>query len=182
VTAQFENGTAANVTTTVINVETMTQNGTTEGGFFFLLAGNLQAGDTLPISTSILSYKINRTETRTYLGASRSVNVVNLTNSLGGLGYYQVLEIFDQASGVLLETNMTSTSTAFPTSNYQLSFSVIDTNIFAASAIDWLQNNIIYVIIAIVIIIIVIAAAIALTRKKPPTTETPPPTTPPPPT
>jgi len=174
-TGKYKNGTDVDEMGMNVNVETGWVNGSF--GNIILIAGNLQENDVLPLiplgtlSPTTDSMKINKTETRTYLGSSRTVNIVNLTMSLLGLLDFQYLAIYDKPSGLLLEMNMSTASSLYPSSNSQMSFSVTDTNVFAAGggggAID---SNTLYIIIAVVIIIVIVVVAAILMRKKPPTT------------
>jgi len=78
-TSQFKDGTATpgNGSTAVWNIETGTINGapSVQGP---IIATNLNQGDPIPPPNT---YTVNKTETRTYLGVSRSVNILNATIS-----------------------------------------------------------------------------------------------------
>jgi len=161
----------------VINVETGTINGSSSGGLSFLIAANLQQGDNLTnTATSSYIYKINSTATRTYMGASRSCNICNVTTSgsYGGSSYgSEFFAVWDQASGVLMEMKIEESSGG--TTIEKMSFSATDTNLFSTGAAGWLVSNLIYVVAAVVIIIVVIGVvAVMMMRRKPqaPTTET----------
>ena len=176
----YKNGTNADESGSIVNVETGAVNGSS-GGYFIVIAANLKEGDVIPGAVGPTGpLTINTTDTRSYLGASRAINILNLTTSTGGYMDYSYIEIYDQVSGILLELNMSATSTLYPASNMQMSFSITETNIFSASPIDVVANNLIYIVIAVVLIIIVVAAVVLMRRKKPaPPAETKtPPTTP----
>jgi hypothetical protein len=183
VTGQFKNGTTPTPMDMTVNVQTGNTNsseafGVSGFGSFLLLAGNLSAGDNV-VTSSSETLTINETTTRTYLGASRSVNIINFTMQQLGYGI-EYFVVYDQASGVLLEANVSATIPYYGT--MQVSLSATDTNIFATGAMGWLQDNMLYIIIAVVFIILIIVAGVALSRRhKPPTTQ-PPTTTPPTPT
>ncbi len=131
-TGQFKNGTAlpGNGTKDVWNVETGTDNGTpsTQGP---IIAANLNQGDAIPPPNT---YSVNQTADRTYLGTSRSVNILNVV--VFTPDYNSTLSyVYDKLSGMLLESTSTTTTQASPqpiTSTY--SYSVIETNIFGSTS------------------------------------------------
>ena len=174
-TAQYKNGTAANAMGLNVNVETGWSNQSGTYDTFFLIAGNLQEGDTLPgLDMGFGAMKINNTETRTYAGASRSVSIVNTTMSVPSVMDYSFIFVYDQASGMLLEMNMSIVYITMPTANMSVSFSVIDASFFTSGDTGWLQDNMLYIVAIIIIVIVVIGATIVLSRKKkPPVTESP---------
>ncbi len=101
-TSQFKNGTAiaGNGTTSVWNVETGTEDGvpSTQGP---IIASNLNQGDPIPPPNT---YAVNRTESRTYLGVSRTVNILDA--SLSTPDYNTTLTyVYDKASGMLPRVN-----------------------------------------------------------------------------
>lgn len=130
-TGQFKNGTAlpGNGTIDVWNIETGTDNGTpsTQGP---IIAANLNQGDAIPPPNT---YLINQTADRTYLGTTRSVNILNVEISTPD--YNSTLNyVYDKLSGMLLESTSTTTTQAQPqpvTSTY--SYSIVQTNIFGVS-------------------------------------------------
>jgi hypothetical protein len=93
-TTQFNNGTQTPQTLTV-NVATNSMNG------FFFIASNLKSGDRLTNGT--ISSIINQTTTGTYAGATRNVNVVNITTT--SLGYLTITSriCWDQTTGIMVE-------------------------------------------------------------------------------
>lgn len=131
-TGQFKNGTAlpGNGTSDVWNIETGTDNGTpsTQGP---IIAVNLNQGDAIPPSNT---YSVNRTTDQTYLGTTRSVNILNVTVSTPD--YNSTLNyVYDKLSGMLLESTSTTTTQAQPqpiTSTY--TYSVVETNIFGSTS------------------------------------------------
>ena len=180
VIGQFKNGTTPTPMDMTVNVQTGNANSSEAfgvGGFgsFLLLAGNLSAGDNV-ITSSSETLKINETTTRTYLGASRTVNIINFTMQQEAFGV-EYLVVYDQASGVLLEADISENIPYYGT--MQVSLSATETNIFATGTMGWLQDNMFYVIIAIVFIILIIIAGVAFSRRrKPPATQPPTQTTP----
>jgi hypothetical protein len=127
-TSQFKNGTAisGNGTISVWNVETGTEDGVpkTQGP---IIASNLNQGDPIPPYNT---YTVNRTETRVYLGNSRSVNILDASGSTPD--YTTTLNyVYDKASGMLLESS-TQTTTQDDSSpvTTTISYNIIDTNIF----------------------------------------------------
>lgn len=169
---QYKNGTATDEEGITVNIETSQLNMTTSGGLFFITAANLAENDVaFSMGTPAVQFRINKTETRTYLGTSRTVNIINITNhedqlELGTIDQ-KYIGIFDKATGIMLEMNVSMTSTMLPQANMQMSFSITDTNIFSP------QDVTIYAIIAAVIIIVIIVAAIMFMRKKKPPTPQP---------
>jgi hypothetical protein len=131
-TGQFKNATAlpGNGTTDVWNIETGTDNGTpsTQGP---IIAANLNQGDAIPPPNI---YSVNQTADQTYLGTTRSVNILNVTVSTPD--YNSTLNyVYDKISGMLLESTSTTTTQAQPqpiTSTY--SYSIIETNIFGSTS------------------------------------------------
>lgn len=131
-TGQFKNGTSlpGNGTTDVWNVETGTDNETpsTQGP---IIAANLNQGDAIPPPNT---YSVNQTADRTYLGTTRSVNILNV--AVATPDYNSTLTyVYDKLSGMLLESTTTTVTQASPqpiTSTY--SYSIISTNIFGSTS------------------------------------------------
>ena len=89
-------------TTDVWNVETGTDNETpiTQGP---IMAANLNQGDAIPPPNT---YTVNQTADQTYLGTTRSVNILNVmvyTPDYNTSTSY----VYDKVSGMLLETAST---------------------------------------------------------------------------
>ena len=106
-TGQFKNGTAlhGNGTTDVWDVSIGTDNGTptTQGP---IIAANLNQGEAIPPPNT---YTINQTVDRTYLGTTRSVNLLNITISTSD--YNSTTNyVYDKLSGMLLETTFVTTT------------------------------------------------------------------------
>jgi hypothetical protein len=129
-----------------------------------IIAANLNEGDALPPVD--LGYIVNSTETRTYLGVSRSVNIVSYT--FVGEGYtISETFVYDKASGMQLELEG-ETLVDGVTQTY--SHSIIDTNIFeepepTPTPEEGVPVEYLYVGVAVVIIVVV-AAAVMLLRKR----------------
>jgi hypothetical protein len=128
-TGQIKNGSAipGNGSTALWNVETGTLNGipSFQGP---IIAANLNTGDPIPPP---YTYAVNKTETRSYLGISRIVNILNLT--ITTTSYSTTLTyVYDRASGMLLETqSITEQSQLSETLHY--AYSIVETNIFGSS-------------------------------------------------
>jgi len=122
ITGAYKNGTAIPASEVICNIEA----GRIDEWQRYLIAANLNQGD--KILNLAVSDTINKTETRTILGASRSVNILNFTNSFGGQGM-TVTYIYDKASGMHLGMEMEITIIE-PAVTYTNSYSIIDTNIF----------------------------------------------------
>jgi len=131
ISGEYENGTA--ITNVDGNPEVLTANietGIISGQQRYIIAANLNEGD--PILNKPGSDIINKTETRTYLGVSRSVNILNFTSSYMGYNL-RVTFVYDKASGMSLEME-TETTIIESGVTYEDSCSIIDTNIFGASS------------------------------------------------
>lgn len=116
-TGQFKNGTAlpGNSTTTVWNIETGTEDGTpnTQGP---IIAANLNQGDAIPPPGT---YKVNATEDRTFLGVSRTVNILSITISTSD--YNSTLSyVYDKSTGMLLESSTQTITIRATTCDFQL--------------------------------------------------------------
>jgi hypothetical protein len=131
-TSQYKNGTviAGNGTSSVWNVETGTEDGvaSTQGP---IIAANLNQGDPIPPSNT---YSVNRTESRTYLGVSRTVDILDA--SLSTPDYNITLTyVYDKSSGMLLESSTQTTTKADPQPITALiTYSVVETNIFGSTS------------------------------------------------
>jgi hypothetical protein len=160
-TGQFKNGNAipGNGTTTVWNVETGTEDGTpsTQGP---IIAANLVQGDAIPPPNT---YTVNKTEDQTYLGTSRSVNILDVTISTPD--YDTTLAyVYDRVSGMLLESTSKTTQTQPEPSTSEYSYSIIETNIFETAPRTLPAEYII--IVAVVAIVIMVAILVIWKRTK----------------
>ena len=131
----------------------------------WIIAANLNEGDALPPVDA--GYIVNTTETRTYLGFSRSVNIVSyeFTDEAGG---YTIGEtyVYDKASGILLEMEG-CTSGAYVA---EYSWSITETDIFEEEVTptptpsEGLPVEYIYVGIIVVVIVIIVIAIVLKKR------------------
>ena len=162
-TGQYKNETAlpGNGTTTVWNVESGTEDGSpaTQGP---IIAGNLNQGDAIP---PLGTYSINQTESRTYLGTSRNVNILNV--QIKTSDYNSTLTyVYDKLSGMILESSTQTTTQSQPTpvsSSY--SYSIIGTNIFGPNA-SVPEFSTLTIEVAGIIALIGAVAALILVRKR----------------
>jgi len=130
-TGQFKNGTTlpGNGTSSIWNIETGTEDGSpnTQGP---IIAANLNRHDTIPPPDT---YSVNQSESRTYLGSIRTVNI--LTVEISTSDYNSTLTyVYDKLSGILLESftqTMTQSEPQPVASSY--SYSIIETNIFGST-------------------------------------------------
>ena len=130
-TGEYKNGTVlpGNGTKDVWDLTLGTKNGvpTTQG---YVIAANLDQGDAIPPPDT---YFVNQTVDRTYLGTSRSVNILNLivlTSDYNTTINY----VYDQQSGMLLESSSTTVTQAQPqVITSMFSYSIIATNIFGST-------------------------------------------------
>jgi len=128
-----------------------------------IIAANLNEGDALPPVDS--GYIVNTTETRTYLGVSRSVNIVSYSYSGEG---YTISEtfVYDKASGILLEMEG-ETVVGDTTQTYSHSITV--TNIFEEAEPTPTPTEGIpveYLYVGVVVVIIVVVAAVIMLKKR----------------
>lgn len=165
-TGQFKNGTtiAGNGTVLVWNIETGTEDNipSTQGP---IIAANLNTGEPIPPPDT---YSVNRTESRTYLGTARTVNILDA--SISTPDYNTTLTyIYDKASGMLLESRTQTTTQAEPQPIVTIiSYSVVETNIFSSSnPLPFMPDSRIIEIGAIAIVILIgIIIALALTKRR----------------
>ena len=166
---QFKNGTAIPSISGVgiYNVEAGTQNGTSYT-YGIIIAGNLNEGD--PIPPLNYGFLVNKTETRTYLGVSRTVNILETMYSDNNYDTHWVIA-YDKASGILLEQELERTDkTATPESLYlKESMSVSETNIFddiSLTGSETLPLEYVFIAVAAVIAVLVVLAAAVFLRKR----------------
>ena len=163
-TGQYKNGTAlpGNGTTTVWNIEAGTEDGSpaTQGP---IIAGNLNQGDAIP---PLGTYSINQTESRTYLGTSRNVNILNV--QIKTSDYNSTLTyVYDKLSGMILESSTQTTTQSQPTpvsSSY--SYSIIGTNIFGPNASVPEFSTLTIEVAGIIALIGAVAALILIKKRK----------------
>jgi hypothetical protein len=164
-TGQFKNGTASPERNSILDVAAGTLNGTPTT-LLPVQAANLNEGDAIPPPNT---YRINKTETRTYLGVGRSVNIVNTTSSTADYNM-SLLVVLDKASGFMLEMEIETTQNKPAPTTSKTSNIVVETNIFASpspeATIIGLPADYFYAIAAIVIIAIIAAVAIMLRKRK----------------
>jgi hypothetical protein len=130
----------------------------------WIIAANLNEGDALPPVDN--GYTVNTTETRTYLGVSRSVNIFSYTEVGEG---YTVSDtfVYDKVSGIRLEVQ---TDVTMDTTVLTYSHSIVDTNIFeepepTPTPEEGVPVEYIYVGVAVVIIVVVVVAVMLLRKK-----------------
>ena len=160
-TGQFRNGTPipGNGTTTVWNVEAGTEDGSpsTQGP---IIAANLNQDDAIPPPNT---YMINRTETRLYLGVSRSVNILAATVSTPD--YNTALTyVYDRPSGILLESAVETVQNQPEQSTSKYSYSITETNLFGQTPSTGFPLVFVIAVIA-AIAVIVIAVGLVLSRR-----------------
>jgi len=122
ITGAYMNGTAIPSSEVICNIEA----GSINEWQRYIIAANLNQGD--KILNLAVSDTINKTETRTILGTSRSVNILNFTYSAAGQDM-TFTYIYDKASGMHLGFEMEITIIE-PAVTYTNSYTIIDTNIF----------------------------------------------------
>jgi hypothetical protein len=113
----------ANTGWTVYNVETGVDN-ETHSFLPNVIASNLNQGDVVPSPEQTLI--INKTEIRTYMGVSRTVNLLSFEET----NEYRYSMVYDKESGMVLEiANMFYTPVGQV--GKAISYNVVDTNIFS---------------------------------------------------
>ena len=163
-TGQFKNGTAlpGNGTSSIWNIETGTEDGTpsTQGP---IIAANLNQDDTIPPPDT---YSVNQSESRTYLGSMRTVNI--LTVEISTSDYNSTLTyVYDKLSGMLLESSTQTTTQSEPqpvTSSY--SYSIIETNIFGSTPNPSVPEFPILTLEVVVVVLMVVTAALILIKRR----------------
>jgi hypothetical protein len=164
---------------TTFNVATGKVNGTLEytddymyGGVF---AANLNEGEVMPPPDS--GWVVNKTETRTYLGVSRSVNIIEKTGSrsvdieeLGSVANYSYhgTLVFDKISGIVLEFGIVLTQED-PAKIESASYSITETNIFGGSTPTPPSNAALpieYLYAAAAVAIVVIVGLLIYSKKR----------------
>jgi hypothetical protein len=167
-TGQFKNGTAlpGNGATSVWNIETGTEDGTpsTQGP---IIAANLNQGDAIPPPDT---YSVNQSESRTYQGISRAVNILNVEISTPDYNTSSTY-VYDKLSGMLLEysTQTTTASQPQPVTS-SAAYSVIETNIFGSTppptSTSTNRFTITYIIAIVIILVIALVGIAALIIKR----------------
>ena len=126
-TGQLTDGspTPGNGSTSVWNLEAGTENGipSTQGP---IISADLNQNDPIPPQET---YTINSTQTRIYLGAARTVNILNLILSTPDYNTTITL-IYDKLSGILLEASSETTQDQAQPTTSKYSYSVTETNVF----------------------------------------------------
>ncbi len=165
----YQNGTQMPQEDFTEDVETASTNKTIPLGYFFAIASALVQGDNLTLDSPT---QITSTETQPLLGTNRTVNVLNITDTVPGYYQSQTYAVYDQSSGLLFELTISLTSELYPTSGYYLSFNATGTNVFETTQEDgtqgpltWLRDNLLYVVLSVIAVIAIISAAIVLRRK-----------------
>ena len=164
-TGQYKNGTAlpGNGTTKVWNIDAGTEDGSpaTQGP---IISANLKQGDAIP---PLGTYSINETASRTYLGISRTVNILYV--QIRTSDYNSTLTyIYDKTSGMLLESSTQTTTQSQPqpvSSSY--SYSIIGTNIFGTNSSPSVPEfSILTIEVIVTVALIGVVAVLILVKKR----------------
>ncbi len=163
-TGQFKNGTAlpGNGTIAVWNIETGTEEGipSTQGP---IIASNLNQGDSIP---PLDTYSVNQSESRTYLGSNRVVNILNV--EIRTSDYNSTLTyVYDKVSGMLLESFTQTTIQSEPqpvTSSY--SYSIIETNIFSSTPTPSVPEFPVLAVEVVVLFLIIAITGLILAKRR----------------
>ena len=147
-------------------------------GGALLIASNLTAGD--PLNPQTPGTTINETVTRFYAGANRNVNIIDTKSSFDG--YQSETKIYwDQETGIMVELYQNETDPTYPGGYEEESVKATETNLWSPSALDLIQDNLIFIIAGTTAVIVIVAAIIAIRRRNPPSSQQPPPPSAPPP-
>jgi hypothetical protein len=134
----------------------------------FIIAANLNEGD--QISDNPISLEISKTEIRSYLNVSRSVNVILSEETGVGVGGNYTIKgtfVYDKTSGMLMETENRIWWSNVTNPDHLVYMSVNETNIFSASPqADRFPVEIIYPVGAAVVIAPIGVAAVMLRKRK----------------
>lgn len=163
---QFKNGTTIpeSGSDTIYNVETGKMNTWYDSNIIPagpIIAANLDEDDVITLYDVYWVDKTEiRSETRTYLGVSRSVNILNTTFDLHPGESRRFTTTYDKASGMMLEIEVEVTDPWHtPTTWICASASVIETNIFDSSTPSAaIPAEYLYVLVAAVVIAVAVAA------------------------
>ena len=170
---QFASGTAipGNGDESTYNIETGKLNGTVDSRYDLIIPGNLKEGDAVPP----LSYglTINKTETQTYLGVSRAVNVIETIHNDSDYVDHWTL-VYDKISGMMLESEEEYTQKSPILTTQKVSYSVTETNIFGGSSstsegaipVEYLYPA----VVAVIVLVVAVAGLVLFKRKRAPLT------------
>jgi hypothetical protein len=165
-TAHYNNGTQ---TSQSFSADVASGQGMT--GIKVLIAANLKAGD--PIVNQTNSPTINQTTSGTYAGASRSLNLFEVTSVYANqTTTYRIY--WDQGTGAMVEMYAKTPYPSNPGAYIETSIKATETNMWSTDLMGTLYNNLIYIVAGIVIVIVAVAAAVVLRRKKSPPSPPPP--------
>ena len=181
-TGELENGTAipTSGTSATYNVESGKMNETTDYTYGVIIAGNLNEGDLVPPLGA--GFKVNKTETRTYNGVSRAVNIIETTYSDANYENHWTI-VYDKIAGISLEFGFEVSQKSSATTT-KTTYSVTETNLFSSSeptaspagtnapespeptTFNLLPIEPLTAIIIVVVIVLVITAATLLLKKR----------------
>jgi len=147
ITGAYMNGTAIPPSEVICNIDVGRPNEWQR----YLIAADLNQGD--KILNTATADTINKTETRTILGASRSVNILNFTYSAAGQDM-TFTYIYDKASGMNLEFEM-KIKIIEQAVTYTNSYRIIDSNIFDCEPIPEFSSGTLLAILLLVVAVIV---------------------------
>jgi len=169
-TSQYKNSKAiaGNGSISVWNVEAGTEDGlpSTQGP---IIAANLNQGEAIPPANT---YSVNRTQSRVYLGVSRTVGVLDVSFSTSD--YNSTLTyVYDRVSGMLLESATHTTTQAQPQPVITtISYSIVETNIFGTTHVSPTPTTTIsewplqITILVLLVIFAIVICAVMLWKKR----------------
>jgi hypothetical protein len=165
---QFVTGTAipGSGSISTYNIETGKLNGTMDYTYGVIIAGNLNEGDAVPPLS--YGFVVNRTETRTYLGVSREVNIIETTYDDPNYANHWTL-VYDKISGIMLESEIEYTQKSTTPTTTTTSYSVTETNIFGGStstSSGTIPVVFLYVAVVAIIVIVIVAVGILMLKRR----------------
>lgn len=142
---------------------------TIEANTTVIIEANLTSGDRINPAEEA---RINRTETRSYLGVDRSVNILEFT-STSPTGNYSAVYVYDQITGLLLDYLVEEIVVAEKLDyEYRYSYNIIDTNIFGEKPSTTPEpdlnsyGELIWIGGAIIGIVTIVVVSLIILRKK----------------
>ncbi len=140
---------------------------------FLILPAGIERGDAVPFAMfnmGQVGMVVNDTVSRTYLGASRTVNALSLSVSQN-YASVDVHAYWDKATGFLMELSMQVSALG---QNMQLSIQAVETSMWSADSFGFLGggssgllgDNLIYIVGIVAVVVIVVAAVLLMRTRK----------------
>ena len=178
----FQNGTEK-----VLNQE-ITSVGTVNQLSILLYVANLNQGSLLLPTSQFPDYWVNSTVSRSYPGGARETNYILYSQAnidKDGDGniddlYKYSSRYFDKQTGVLVEANESSVSSAYPSQIFASSYELMYSNVWTvggsssgggndgggSSPVSWLTSEMVIVIVIVVVMVALIAGLLLIRRRR----------------